>query len=183
MQRVLVVTAAEPLVTLEEAKQHLRVDGDDEDTLIEGLIAAASAQIDGPAGWLGRSLGEQVLEAGLDAFVYDPIQLPYAPVLSIESIRYEDAVGEWRTLDAAAYELRDDLLGTAWSKEWPRTPAYRGRSRTVLIRYRAGYATLPAAIRVAVLMLTEHLYRNRGSDDVAMPRAVEMLLQPFRVYT
>jgi len=182
MQRVFVITPAAPVVTLEEAKQHLRVDGDDEDASIVGLVAAASAQIDGPDGWLGRSVGEQVLEVGLDGFVYDPIRLPYAPVLSIESIRYEDAGGEWRTLDPAVYELRDDLVGTAWSKEWPRTRAYRGCSRTVLIRYRAGYAALPAPIRVAVLMMTAHFYRNRGSDDAALPRAVEMLLQPYRVF-
>lgn len=40
-----VVTATGPLLTLLEAKQHLRVDGDDEDTLIQAYADAAVARV------------------------------------------------------------------------------------------------------------------------------------------
>ena len=55
--RVFVVTPPEPVVSIDEAKDHLRVDGDGEDALIEGLVAAATGHIDGPNGWLGRAIG------------------------------------------------------------------------------------------------------------------------------
>jgi hypothetical protein len=44
------------LLTREEAKLHLRVDGNDEETLIDMLIAVVTAQLDGWSGMLGRAL-------------------------------------------------------------------------------------------------------------------------------
>jgi len=40
-----VVLTTGPLLTLEEAKLHLRVDGEDEDTLIEAFVDAASLAV------------------------------------------------------------------------------------------------------------------------------------------
>lgn len=189
MGRVLIVTPPAPLVTVAEAKDHLRVDSDEQDTLITGLIAAVSAHIDGPDGWLGRAIGAQELEAGLDSFCYDPIALPCPPVVEVVSVRYEDAAGVWQTLDAARYEVRDGQVGSAWGAAWPATRAYRGASRSVLIRYRAGYAAVPAPIKVAVLMMVADLYRNPGEagdgstgSKVAMATPVAALLGPYRVF-
>lgn len=188
MQRVVVVTPPLAVLQLEEVKQHLKVDADDDDALIAGFIAAVTGHIDGPDGWLGRAIGIQTLEAGMDGFVYDPIRLSYPPFVDLVSIRYEDVTGAWQDLDPATYEVRDDEIGTAWGKSWPGTRAYRGASRSVRIRYRAGYEVLPAPIRVALLMMVDDLYRNRGNvavgtvGEIKMPMASSMLLQPFRVY-
>lgn len=188
MGRVVVIEPAAPVLLLEEVKQHLKVDADDDDALIEIFIAAATGHIDGPDGWLGRAIGVQTLEAGLDGFVYDPIRLPYPPLINLVSIRYEDVTGTWRDLDPTTYELRDGEVGTAWGKSWPGTRAYRGASRSVRIRYRAGYEEVPAPIRVALLMMVDDLYRNRGNvavgtvGEIKMPMASSMLLQPFQVY-
>lgn len=188
MERVVVIEPAAPVLLLGEVKQHLKVDANDDDALIEIFIAAATGHIDGPGGWLGRAIGVQTLEAGLDGFVYDPIRLPYPPVIDIVSIRYEDATGTWRDLDPETYELRGDVVGTAWGKSWPSTRSYRGASQSVRIRYRAGYEHLPAPLRVAFLMMVDDLYRNRGNvgvgavGEITMPMASSMLLQPFQVY-
>lgn len=65
--RVIVVEPPKPVVTWEEADQHLKLDGDtSQKSFVEGLIAAATAHIDGPDGWLGRALGVQTLEAQVD---------------------------------------------------------------------------------------------------------------------
>lgn len=189
MQRVIVITPSERVVTLDQAKQHLRVDGDDDDALIVAFIDAATGHIDGPDGWLGRAIGEQTLEAGLDCFIYDPITLPYPPVIAITGIVYDDISGAERVLDPATYEIRDGVVGTAWGKSWPSTRAYRGSSRSVRIRYRAGYETIPAAIVVAILLMVGDMYRNRETAGtgsmgaVPMTATVDALLQPFRVYT
>ena len=189
MQRVIVITPPERVVTRDQAKLHLRVDGDDDDTLIDAFIDAATAHIDGPDGWLGRAIGEQTLEAGLDGFIYDPISLPYPPVIAVTGIVYDDTTGVERVLDPAIYEIRDGVIGTAWGKSWPSTRAYRGSSRSVRIRYRAGYETVPAAIVVAILLMVGDMYRNRetaGSgvlSKVPMSVSADALLQPFRIYT
>jgi uncharacterized phiE125 gp8 family phage protein len=189
MQRVVVVTPPDPIMELAEVKDHLRVDHGDDDLLIEAYLAAVTGHIDGPAGWLGRCIGIQTLEAGLDGFVHDPIALPYPPVIEVESIQYEDVLGNLQTLDPATYETRYGEVGTAWGKSWPGTRAYRGSSRAVRIRYVAGYEEVPPAIRVAVLMMAADLYKFRESvgassaaAEIRIPTAVEMLLQPFRVY-
>ena len=189
MQRVVVITPPERVVNLDQAKQHLRVDGDDDDALIAAFIDAATGHIDGPDGWLGRAIGEQTLEAGLDGFIYDPITLPYPPVIAVTDIVYDDTAGVERTLDPAVYEIRDGVIGTAWGKSWPSTRAYRGSSRSVRIRYRAGYDTVPAPIVVAILLMVGDMYRNRETAGVGTLSAVPMsvsvdaLLGPFRVYT
>ena len=62
------VTPPAELIPLPEAKAWLRVDGMEEDALIGGLLAAATAHLDGWTGVLGRALGEQVWEISLDAW-------------------------------------------------------------------------------------------------------------------
>lgn len=78
------VPPAEPVITLDEAKRHLRVDGDDEKELIEGLIAAAVGYLDGPDGVLGRALAPQTIVAVFDG--PGPHRLPVEPVISSEAV-------------------------------------------------------------------------------------------------
>lgn len=190
MQRVVVVTPAKPVVTVEEARDHLRVDGYDEDALIQGFVAAATAHIDGPDGWLGRAIGAQTLELGLPAFGTTSIALPFPPALDIVSIAYVTPDGAVTTLGTDAVELVGSLLRPAWPTSFP-TAQWRGAGgEAVRIQYRAGYEKLPPAIRVAILLMTEDLYRNRGeavvgasTASVQMAPTVEAMLTPFRVYT
>jgi uncharacterized phiE125 gp8 family phage protein len=189
MGRVVVVEAPAPIVTWAEANEHLKLDGDtSQQAHVEALIAAATAHIDGPDGWLGRAIGVQTLEFVTDGFGHGPIALPCRPIIDITSISYLDGAGAWQQLDSAAYELRGDELGTAWGNSWPVTRSFRGRGDTVKVRYRAGYEQTPAPIRVAILLMVDDLYRHRGDvsslnvTEVPMQATSSLLLQPYRVY-
>jgi uncharacterized phiE125 gp8 family phage protein len=195
--RVFVVTPPAPVVTWEEADEHLRLDGDtDQQPYIEGLLAAATGHLDGPDGWLGRALGVQTLEARLDWFGCLPITLPFPPLIDLVSVKYIDADGVEQTLATDQYVVRGNRFWPAYDVTFP-TP--RNEPEAVRIRYRAGYvqdamadplvAALPAPIRAAVLLMTEDLYKNRGGTIVGrsvaavpMSTTVENLLGPFRVY-
>lgn len=72
------------VVSLEDAKEHLKVDGDDEDFLIQGLIDAAMGYLDGPDGVLGRALAPQTIVAVFDG--PGPHRLPIEPVISAEAV-------------------------------------------------------------------------------------------------
>jgi uncharacterized phiE125 gp8 family phage protein len=67
--------AVEP-VTLTEAKQHLRVDIDDDDTYIEALIVAARQYAEE---YLDRALISQQLAVRMDTFPYE-FELPRPPM-------------------------------------------------------------------------------------------------------
>lgn len=197
--RVIVITPPAPVVTWEEADQHLRLDGDEEQMeMIERLVKSATQHIDGPDGWLGRSLGPQTLEARMSGFC-DIIRLPYRPVIDIVSVLYLDGQGQPQPVDADAYELFGHELGTAWGKSWPTPGAYRGYAETVRIQYRAGYAVTPVAdppvaavpepIKQAILLMVGDLWHSRATfatganmQAVPMSTTVETLLSPFRVY-
>lgn len=176
--RVFVVTPPDPVVSLEEAKVHLRVDGSDEDALILGYIAAATGHIDGPDGWLGRAIGIQTLEMREDVF-RDCMRLQYGPIVDIQSVKYLDGAGVEATVAEADYEVRGWLIGSSFGKRWP---SVLSQPESVRIQYRAGYETLPPAIRAAILLMVGDLYEKRETTAVQMSTTVENLLASFRVY-
>lgn len=185
--RVLVVTPPEPVIALEEAKQHLRVRGGAEDALIAAYVAAATGHIDGPDGWLGRAIGVQTLEArfGWHEVGYDFLTLPYPPMLELVSINYLDAAGAERAVALG------DITAMGATLAWGATAPWVGGSlnrEAVRVRYRAGYETLPPAIRAAILLMVGDLYENRetvalgSSSAIPMSTTIERLLAPFRVW-
>ncbi|WP_296221167.1 head-tail connector protein [uncultured Sphingomonas sp.] len=188
MFSVVVATAPAPVISLAEAKQHLKVSHSAEDALIEGMVAAATQTIDGPEGWLGRAVGVQTLEARFSLLFDRPsLRLPYPPVVELLTVRYLDRSGAERSADPADFDLYGDAVSPAGST-WPWEGA-SFRPDAGRITYRAGYDTLPAPIRVAILLMVGDLYRNREStaavamSKVPMSTNVEALLSPFRVYT
>jgi uncharacterized phiE125 gp8 family phage protein len=193
-----VIEAPEPFVELATVKAHLRVDHDDDDTLIEAYIAAACAHIDGPGGWLERAIGVQTLEVRSDTFSApgcNTLDLPFPPVIDVVSVNYLDAEGAEQTLDAADYAVTGGYtLRPAYDGAWPTVLGY---ADAVRIQYRAGYvvdpvadplvAAIPAQITAAVLLMVGDLYQNRettipkdGATAIPMSTTVERLLAPFR---
>lgn len=195
--RARVITPPTPVVTWEEADAHLKLEGDtSQKPHVERLIAAATGHIDGPAGWLGRALGPQTLEARADCFWSPGDRLPYPPHIDILSLKYLDSDGVLQTLDSGLYALDDREIVPAYGTAWPRVRASRG---AVQVRYRAGYAADPAAetlvaavpepVKAAILLIVGDLYRFRetavaGTIATAIPMsaAVENLLAPYRVF-
>jgi uncharacterized phiE125 gp8 family phage protein len=184
---VIVIEPPSPVVSVAEAKQNLRVDHAEDDSLIEGLIAAATGWLDGPDGWLGRALGGQVLEWQIDAWPCRGYTLPYPPEVEVISVTYIDPNGDEQAWPFPTPLYFDDL------------PAVRGRPGDIKIRYRAGYGafntedppvwvnSLPAPLRVAILMLVAQWYETREAITVGVtaeevPLGVKALVQPYRVY-
>ncbi|MGO4263911.1 head-tail connector protein, partial [Lysobacter sp. TAB13] len=121
MSRVVVITAPGSIISLEEAKQHLRVDHDIDDALITGLVAAAQQHIDGPEGWLGRAIGRQTLELRQCGFPQSVIALPFPPHHEIAEVTYDDSLGAAQTLPPASYKLYGRELMPAPGMSWPAT--------------------------------------------------------------
>jgi uncharacterized phiE125 gp8 family phage protein len=185
---LVVITPPDPVVSWEEAKVHLRQDSDDEKTYVETLIAAATAWIDGPAGWLGRAIGPQLLEWRVSCWPDgDRFRMPMEPEIEIASVKYIDPTGSEQEWPFPTPLYFDDL------------PAVRGRVGDIRIRYWAGYgkrdpqdatkwiAEIPAPIIQAILLLVAQWFTNRSAVRIGdavnqLPFAVEALLGPYKVW-
>ncbi|WP_420141759.1 head-tail connector protein [Sphingomonas sp.] len=185
--RVVVVDPPVPVVTWDDADKHLRLFGDDgERDYIEALIAAATAHIDGPGGWLGRAIGVQTLDAYLDNFDCGSIRLPYPPLIEVLEVEYIDANGVATLVPGTDYSLAGVSLAPGYGLSWP-TP--RWQREAFRVRYRAGYTEVPAPIKAAILLMVGDLYQNRetsvptaNATAVPMSTTVDALLIPYRVY-
>ena len=187
----LVTGPVAPLLTTTEAKEHLRVDYDDEDALIDGYVAAAADMVDAQWGELGRAMVTQRWQLTLPAFpASGVIILPIPPVQAVTGITYYDADNAEQTLASDTYLLTINdshaRLDKAQGAVWPSTYA---RADAVAVRYDAGYGDLgtdvPEGIRQAVKLMVGHWYENRSAVSEAamneMPLAVRSLLHKYRV--
>lgn len=178
--RVVVITPPEPVVTVEEAKLHARIDGDVEDALVERLIATATRSIDGPDRWPGVALGQQTLELRLNSFACAEITLPCPPIIEIVSVKYLDSNGVDQTLPSQDYRQLARSIVPAWSKSWP---SGRLDREAVRIRYRAGYEAVPEDVRGGIIAAVADMYANRETTlTEAGERALEFAVQGIRTY-
>jgi uncharacterized phiE125 gp8 family phage protein len=181
------VAPTAPVLTIDEVKAHLRVDHADEDQLIIGLIDAATAHIDGYNGILGRALVTQTWTVDFPTF-RNRLDIPLGPIQSA-TIQYYDSTDVQRTLATSVYAVLSDGLGPyvalRYNQQWPQTYT---RDDAVRITFVVGYgaaASVPVAIRAAMLLLIGHWYDNRSTVSVGeaaseMPVSAAALLAPFR---
>lgn len=171
----LITAPATTGVTLAEAKANGRIDYSDEDTLIGALIVAATARAERMT---GLAFEPQTWEESLTGFPCDEITLGIGPLVSVTSVKYDDANGDEQTLsasdyvvDAASVEGRIFPVST-----WPATI---DRVNSVRIRFVAGLGT-PSDVKQAILLIVEHWNEHRSEaspDNIrSIPLASEALL-------
>jgi uncharacterized phiE125 gp8 family phage protein len=182
-------------VTRTEAKAHLDVSYTNKDTQIDMLIAAATSHLDGWTGILGRCLCEQTWRQDFDRFSRC-LRIPLAPVISITSVKYDDANDVEQTIAAENYEFLVDELGPYVKfLDTYSFPSIADERPAVRVTYLAGYAnagsspnftsTVPDDIKHAILLLVRHWFDNPSAVSVGvtaqtMPMAVDALLSKHR---
>lgn len=169
--KVITPPAGEP-INVQMAKDYLRIDHTEEDTLIEGLIGAAR---DHAEKFLRRSLAPKTYEMIVDGF-HKELSIPNPPLISIDNVTIIDEEGN--EITPTSYEVKD------------REPAilitdYDGSAEEMKIQFQAGYSELPKSIEQALLLLVSHFYENReivivGTSVVRIPFTVEALLRPYK---
>ena len=178
--------AVEP-VSVSEAKAHLRVDTDDDDTYIGTLITAARQWAET---YLDRSLVYTQWEMKLDMFPWE-IEMPRPPMAqdgttTAVSITYtlNESLGT-ATLSTSEYRVdRASTPGVARTNYGGSWPSHLADQNSVTVTWWGGYGAsgsdVPAAIRHAILMHVGHLYERRlAADNVAsneVPFGVKALL-------
>lgn len=154
------------LVTLAEAKLHLRVDSADEDALIGVYITAA----------------EQMAIALLDRGVYaDDTALQAAMTSAPAALTAATAAKEAAVTAAQAITDANEQAAAMQAAE----TAYM----RALVAYRQAFDGIVVndQIKAAVLLTVGSLYAQRedvvvGASVAALPNGADYLLQPFKVY-
>lgn len=160
------VTAPSDLVTLDEVKAHLRVDIDDEDPLIGGLIQGAIAYLDGYRGVLGRAIMPQTWRQTFTCA--GPYRLAMPDVSTFTA-----TVGG----NAAPGTLSGDAMGPVVTLD-----ASSPDGATIEFTCALPVQQLPA-VRMAVLLLIGNWYQHResvGERGQEIPMGFEMLISSMR---
>lgn len=187
--RVVTAPTAEP-VSVDDAKLYLRIDGDDDNSMVSALIVAAREYCEA---FQNRAYVTQTLELTLDHFphhrfrplMYDlpfyeearsvrqkrhhhnMIKLLMPPIQSVATITYTDDTGVTTTLDPSTYIVDTDTepgrIVPVHGQHWPNVCLQPING--VRVRYVAGYgdtaAAVPSAVKQSMMMLVDHWYENR----------------------
>jgi uncharacterized phiE125 gp8 family phage protein len=187
----LIVPPIEEPVTKEEAKNHCRVETDDDDTLIESLITAAREYCEG---FQGRAYCPQIWEFWLDEFPrVGQIKLPRPPLISVDSIMYYDVDDIEHEFNKSEYFV-DTKNEPGWvvlnyGSTWPIETLRPANG--VCVTFTAGYESddygtaVPQKVKQAILLLIGHWYENReasGPNLQDIPKGVDSLLWMDRVF-
>ena len=161
--QVTVAPTSEPL-TRAEAKAYLRVDGTDEDTLIDSLIVSAREFVETE---IWRPLMSQTIVYWMD---FDDIttgvfNINKAPIQSITSVQYYDSSNNLQTLSATNYEY--DLFSNPCRFKLINVPSCYDKMNTMKITFVAGYssaANVPSKIKQAMYLLIGSWFENRQEE-------------------
>lgn len=185
-------------VTLDEAKQQLRVDGDDEDEIIERMIAAATELCEKETNTILASASMIYTQKTWPWGAYCEIQLPVMPIRDVESVTYIDEDGVEQTVAPENYTLNEDDGTIIFSKSY-NYPTLKHTRNAVRVYFDAGYdppeqtgsgddpsLKCPEIARQAILLTLGNWYANReGVTDKSMselPVGIAATLNRIRVY-
>jgi uncharacterized phiE125 gp8 family phage protein len=191
----LVTPPVAPVLTLAEAKSHLRVGHSDDDSTIVALEQAATRHCEQ---WTGRAFVDQIWDLYLDSFPGTnamEIKIPLPPLIQIVQIAYDNSTGDETIVPVNGYFV-DSVSEPAWlvpqlGASWPTTI---DAINTVRVRFRAGFMSpdspplidVPEDVKAAVKLTLGDLFENRqrvliDSTAVQLPWGAENLLRQYRV--
>ena len=173
-------------VTLAEAKHHLRVEHTVDDALIASLITAARQHVEDYCE--ASFAAEETWQVTVDGAPPDVIALTRGPVQDVVTVHLVDQGLVEVDVDDARLDLGSQparLYAPAAGWPAPATGASWVRTRVI---YAAGAATLPGAVRQAMLLLVGQWYDARaavviGAMSTPLAFAVEALLASHRTTT
>lgn len=177
------VQVPEP-ISLQEAKDHLRVVYDDEDEYITGLIVAARQMAEGK---LNRTITQRSVEVAFPDWTNLVLRKP--PVISVDSVVYVDENGDEQVFEDFALRNRGHVARIALPYGFD-APTLEPQDEAVIVRYTAGYPVgeVPGPIIAWMKLQIGTMYQQRegvavGVSVSSVPEEVtQWMLHPYMVY-
>lgn len=199
MKTALLTASTGECLTLEEIKDHLRIEYGEtaDDVLLKGLRTAAMQRIETIT---NRKLLTQSWYVYHNEWPsgdnYDHFNIPYPPLQSIPSsgLRYTKSTGGSTTFSSTKWDSdivsEPGRLVLDYNDEWPTETLHN--NNPIRIQFVCGYGTksseMPESLKLAMKILIEHWYENRepfliGQTISAIPETVEALISDYRVHS
>lgn len=161
------------VISLEEAKRHLRVEHGDEDELILSLIESAQDYLR-----LRCERSLVVTDYQMDLCDWpscEEIVLAYPPVAAV-AVRYYPTTGSITTFSSYRLISRSDCHSMIVLNNGSSWPSLATRPDAVQITYTAGHQVIPPAAKHAVKLLVGHWYESREAVATGTSKAIEFSL-------
>jgi len=182
----LVITSApsDELLTVEDARQHLRVYTTDLDSDILAKIRAAR---DWCERWTQRTLRSTTTRTKkLAAWWCNDYRLPWPPLISVSSVTYYDASNNSQTLSISNYHVETSADGAGrlvWATN-ATIPGLYDRPDAVTITFTTGYTTIESSnanplppVALQAMKLATEMFWKAGTDEASViEKAAKSLL-------
>lgn len=168
-------------VNLDRLKVHCRVRGTHDDDLIRMMLDAAVLQFE-------EHTCRKVLTTGIELQLCEfpctdtPIQLPFPPFVSVNSIEYLDTNDDPQVVTGTRTRT-GEIFTTLYPErdtEWPEV-SDRGNGDELKINITSGYGedynSVPNDLQVSLMALVSHWYEDREVGDV--PQSIKNLWGPY----
>lgn len=176
MHHPVLITPPAAAVTAAEARAQISGATAADDVLLDTLIAAETARLDGWRGDLGRCLVTQTWRQDFDRFARC-LELPLGPVASVTSVTWRNSSGQVATVNADNYLLRTDGGGRSHVrfKDAYALPGDLYESAAVQVTFVAGEASVDDPVRQAIILRVRKVFRMAERDEALRREIVEGL--------
>lgn len=171
------------VVSLADAKAHLRVEDSTDDTLITSLISTAGEIVEE---YTGTYLSSCSFIYYADRFS-SVMKIHVGPGVRINEVEYIKDDGTTNTWASSNYHV--DLLSYPMRVQFEDLPTgVDDRVHAVRIKGDAGYTTVPSALKSAMLLIIGHLYEHRkdvlvGIQSAPLVHGAKYLMDKFKPST
>jgi uncharacterized phiE125 gp8 family phage protein len=187
MPSILITPPATEPLSLDDAKDYLRVAHTDDDALIAALITSARTHVEAQT---RRALITQTWRHSRNAWpATGRIEVPPAPLQALAAARVYDAEGVAQAIDLESFVV-DTISAPGmisfppWSVPGPGAK-YGGIELDIVVGYGDAASDVPGPLKLAIEALLLHWYENRGvaaeRDVSPLPWGIAELIASYRV--
>ncbi len=160
------------MIELKTIRQHIVVDDDLDDRLIEVYQDAAIEYVEQRT---QRVIKQRDISLSFDSFAAIEAK---TPLNSVASITYLDDLGAVQTVTPSTYQIKTGLRGCislAPVSDWPRSS---WPTQQITVSLNAGYSrqNLPKRLFVGILKKTLDYYENRGAHEFIKTDGIDAAL-------
>ena len=162
------------VISLAQAKLYLRVDYDDDDTLISSLIKSAVYSAEK---FMNRDILTTVWENYRDTVNLQDMTLRRGGFISLSQFQYLSD-GSYVTIDADDYQVASKgIFGKIYTAS---VPSHDEHPEAIRIEFTTGFATVPEDIKTGLLSHIASMYENRG-DCPDIPACAMELYKGYKI--